>query len=96
MPVFEASGFHVIDLGEDLNDEAFVEGIRKHKPQIVGFGTYMTSTFMHTKQAVEAITKAGLRDRSRSSAAAPPWTPRPPAAWALTTPATTPGRASRK
>jgi 5-methyltetrahydrofolate--homocysteine methyltransferase len=63
MPVFEASGFRVIDLGEDLNDEAFVEGIRKHKPQIVGFGTYMTSTFMHTKQAVEAITKAGLRDQ---------------------------------
>lgn len=63
MPVFEASGFKVIDLGEDLNDEAFVEGIRKYKPQIVGFGTYMTSTFMHTKQAVEAITKAGLRDQ---------------------------------
>lgn len=63
MPVFEASGFRVIDLGEDLNDEAFVEGIRKHKPQIVGFGTYMTSTFMHTKQTVEAITKAGLRDQ---------------------------------
>jgi 5-methyltetrahydrofolate--homocysteine methyltransferase len=63
MPVFEASGFRVIDLGEDLNDEAFVEGIRKHKPQVVGLGTYMTSTFMHTKATVEAITKAGLRDQ---------------------------------
>jgi len=63
MPVFEASGFRVIDLGEDLNDEAFVDGIRRHHPQIVGFGTYMTSTFMHTQQAVEAIAKAGLRDR---------------------------------
>lgn len=63
MPVFEASGFRVIDLGEDLNDEAFVEGIRKHNPQVVGFGTYMTSTFMHTKQTVEAIAKAGLRDK---------------------------------
>ena len=63
MPVFEASGLQVIDLGEDLDDEAFVEGIRKHKPQVVGLGTYMTSTFMHTKQTVEAITKAGLRDQ---------------------------------
>lgn len=63
MPVFEASGLRVIDLGEDLNDEAFVEGIRKHKPQVVGLGTYMTSTFMHTKQTIEAITKAGLRDQ---------------------------------
>lgn len=63
MPVFEASGFEVIDLGEDLTDEAFVEGIRQHKPQVVGLGTYMTSTFMHTKATVEAITKAGLRDQ---------------------------------
>jgi len=63
MPVFEASGFQVIDLGEDLGDEAFVEGIRKHNPQIVGLGTYMTSTFMHTSKTVEAITKAGLRDK---------------------------------
>ncbi|MBI4580900.1 MAG: cobalamin B12-binding domain-containing protein [Planctomycetes bacterium] len=63
MPVFEASGLRVIDLGEDLTDEAFVEGIRKHHPQIVGLGTYMTSTFMHTKATVEAITKAGLRER---------------------------------
>jgi 5-methyltetrahydrofolate--homocysteine methyltransferase len=63
MPVFEASGFRVIDLGEDLNDEAFVEGIRRHNPQIVGLGTYMTSTFMHTQKTVEAITKAGLRDQ---------------------------------
>jgi 5-methyltetrahydrofolate--homocysteine methyltransferase len=63
MPVFEASGLRVIDLGEDLNDEAFVEGIRQHKPQIVGLGTYMTSTFMHTKETVASITKAGLRDQ---------------------------------
>ncbi len=62
-PVFEASGLRVIDLGEDLTDEAFVEGIRQHKPQVVGLGTYMTSTFMHTKVTVEAITKAGLREQ---------------------------------
>ncbi len=63
MPVFEASGFRVIDLGEDLTDEAFVEGIREHRPQVVGLGTYMTSTFMHTRETVEAITRAGLRDK---------------------------------
>lgn len=65
MPVFEANGIRVIDLGEDLPDEAFVEAIREHAPGVVGFGTYMTSTFMHTKTTVEAITRAGLRDRVR-------------------------------
>ena len=62
-PVFEANGIRVIDIGISATDEAFVEAIRKHKPQIVGFGTYMTSTFMHTKETVAAIEKAGLRDQ---------------------------------
>lgn len=65
MPVFEANGIRVIDLGEDLPDDAFVEAIRRHQPDVVGFGTYMTSTFMHTKETVAAIIKAGLRDQVR-------------------------------
>ncbi len=63
IPVFEASGLRVIDLGVNVNDEAYVEAIRTHKPQVVGLGTYMTSTFMHTKETVAAIVKAGLRDQ---------------------------------
>lgn len=61
IPVFEANGLRVIDVGESLDDQVFVDAIRKHKPQIVGLGTYMTSTFMHTKDTVAAIAKAGLR-----------------------------------
>ncbi len=61
IPVFEASGLRVVDLGESKNDDDFVQAIREHKPDIVGLGTYMTSTFMHTKETVAAITKAGLR-----------------------------------
>lgn len=63
IPVFEASGIRVIDIGISASDEQFVQAIREHSPQIVGFGTYMTSTFMHTRQTVETITKAGLRDK---------------------------------
>ena len=62
-PVFEASGIRVIDIGVSAGDDAFVEAIRKHRPQILGLGTYMTSTFMHTKDTVAAIEKAGLRDQ---------------------------------
>ena len=63
IPVFEASGLRVIDLGESASDERFVEAIREYNPDIVGLGTYMTSTFMHTKETVQAIERAGLRDR---------------------------------
>jgi len=65
MPVFEANGIQVIDIGEDASDEAFVEAIRQHQPRIVGFGTYMTSTFMHAKETVATIAKAGLRPQVR-------------------------------
>lgn len=61
VPVFEAAGFNVIDLGIAVPDEKFVTAIREHKPDIVGLGTYMTPTFMHTKETVRAIADAGLR-----------------------------------
>lgn len=63
IPVFEANGLRVVDLGVNVSDDAFVEAIRQHQPQVVGLGTYMTSTFMHTKDTVAAIAKAGLRDK---------------------------------
>ena len=61
VPVFEAAGFNVIDLGIAVPDEKFVAAIREHKPDIVGLGTYMTPTFMHTQETVRAIVAAGLR-----------------------------------
>ncbi len=63
VPVFEAAGFQVVDLGVAVPDDRFVQAIREHQPQIVGLGTYMTPTFMHTRETVEAIKRAGLRDQ---------------------------------
>jgi len=63
VPVFRAAGFEVIDLGVDVPDEKFVEAIRQHRPQLVGLGTYMTATFMHTVETVKAIKEAGLREQ---------------------------------
>lgn len=62
-PVFQAAGYDVIDLGVDVADARFVQAIRDHNPHIVGLGTYMTSTFMHTHETVRAIKEAGLRSR---------------------------------
>jgi 5-methyltetrahydrofolate--homocysteine methyltransferase len=61
VPVFRAAGFEVIDLGIDVKDEAFVEAVHRHRPKLVGLGTYMTSTFMHTRATVEALERAGVR-----------------------------------
>jgi 5-methyltetrahydrofolate--homocysteine methyltransferase len=63
VPVFQAAGYDVIDLGVDVPDSGFVEAIRQYKPDIVGLGTYMTSTFMHARETVRLIAEAGLRDQ---------------------------------
>ncbi len=63
IPVFQAAGYEVVDLGINVPDGRFVEAIREHRPHIVGLGTYMTSTFMHTGETVRKITEAGLRSQ---------------------------------
>lgn len=62
-PVFEAEGFRVIDLGIDVKPAGYLEAIRQHQPQVVGLGTYMSETFMHTRDVVRAFEEAGVRDR---------------------------------
>ena len=63
VPVFRAAGFEVVDLGVDVPDERFVDAVRTHQPHLVGLGTYMTGTFMHTRETVQALERAGVRDQ---------------------------------
>ena len=63
IPVFQAEGFRVIDLGIDVKPEKFLEAIREHRPEVVGLGTYMSETFMHTRAVVQAFEEAGVRDQ---------------------------------
>jgi len=76
VPVFEAAGFHVIDLGVDVPDEKFVDAIRSEDPDIVGLGTYMTSTFMHASETVKVLEKAGVRTRVKVICGGPAVDPR--------------------
>lgn len=61
-PVFEGAEFRVIDLGLDVSPERYIEAIKEYKPDIVGLGTYMSETFLHVKDTVDAFVKAGVRD----------------------------------
>jgi methylmalonyl-CoA mutase cobalamin-binding domain/chain len=61
--LLEAEGFDVMDLGVDVPPEKFVEAIRKHEPDIVGMSSLLTVAIESTKQTIDAITEAGLRDK---------------------------------
>jgi methylmalonyl-CoA mutase cobalamin-binding domain/chain len=60
--MLEGSGFDVIDLGVQVSPETFVNAIREHRPDIVGFSAFLTTTMPMFKVNIEAIVKAGLRD----------------------------------
>jgi len=61
--MFEGAGFHVIDLGVQVAPEKFIEAIKEHKPDIVGFSAFLTTTMPMFKANINALTKSGLRDQ---------------------------------
>jgi 5-methyltetrahydrofolate--homocysteine methyltransferase len=61
--MFEGAGFEVIDLGVQVAPEKFVAAITEHKPDIVGFSAFLTTTMPMFKANINALQKAGLRDQ---------------------------------
>ena len=61
--MLEGAGFTVIDLGVNVPPEKFVEQIHEHKPDIVGFSAFLTTTMPMFKANINALEKAGLRDK---------------------------------
>jgi methylmalonyl-CoA mutase cobalamin-binding domain/chain len=61
--MFEGAGFQVIDLGVQVSPEKFVDAVKTHKPDIVGFSAFLTTTMPMFKANIHALTKAGLREQ---------------------------------
>ena len=59
--ILSSNGVEIIDLGVDVDYDAFVAAIREHKPQFVGLSCMLTTVFGDMKKTIEAIEKAGLR-----------------------------------
>ena len=60
--MLEGAGFEVIDLGVQVAPEKFVAAIEEHKPDIVGFSAFLTTTMPMFKANMNALEKAGIRD----------------------------------
>jgi len=60
--MFEGAGFQVIDLGVQVAPERFIDAIVEHRPDIVGFSAFLTTTMPMFKANINALEKAGLRD----------------------------------
>ncbi len=60
--MLEGAGFTVHDLGVNVAPETFVEQVVEHKPDIVGFSAFLTTTMPMFKANINALEKAGIRD----------------------------------
>jgi 5-methyltetrahydrofolate--homocysteine methyltransferase len=60
--MLEGAGFEMIDLGTDVDPQAFVDAVREHQPQFVGMSALLTTTMVQMKTIIDALEEAGLRD----------------------------------
>jgi methylmalonyl-CoA mutase cobalamin-binding domain/chain len=61
--MFEGAGFQVIDLGVQVAPDKFADAIREHRPDIVGFSAFLTTTMPMFRANLNVLAKQGLRDQ---------------------------------
>jgi len=62
MMLFTA-GFEVYDVGKDISTDDFVKHTRELGPDIVALSALLTTTLPVQREVIEALRKAGLRDK---------------------------------
>lgn len=67
-------GFDVIDLGTDVSEDRFCEEVVKHKPQIVGLSSLLTTTMHEIGVVVKKLEAEGLRSSVKVVAGGAPVT----------------------
>jgi len=58
-----AEGFVVNDLGINVTSEHFVEGVKRHKADILAMSALMTMTATEQRKVIGTLKKEGLRDK---------------------------------
>jgi len=61
--LLETSGFRVIDLGENVPPEKFVQAARDHKAHIVGLSSLLTTGDPHVEETIRAIRGSDIAER---------------------------------
>ncbi len=51
----EGAGFEVVDIGEDVKKEKFVEAYKEFKPQIMGLSALLSSTMQNMQPVIQAL-----------------------------------------
>jgi uroporphyrinogen decarboxylase len=63
--MLEGQGFKVVDLGTSVSPEGFAKAILENKANILGLSALLTTTMLEMQNTIEAVKKAGLREKVR-------------------------------
>ena len=61
--MMEGAGFTVTDLGVDVSPDKFVQKAQEMEPDIVAISALLSTTMPAMPQTIEALQKAGIRDK---------------------------------
>ena len=61
--MLDVNGFEVIDLGVDVPVQKFIDKIKETGAPVVGLSGFLALAFDSMKETIEAMQKAGLRDK---------------------------------
>lgn len=61
--MLDINGFEVYNLGVDVPKEVFINKLKETGAPILGLSGFLTSAFDAMRETVEAVVKAGLRDK---------------------------------
>lgn len=61
--LLRGAGYMVKDLGNDVTPQTIIAAVREEKPQFLGMSALLTSTMIHMRDTIEALTESGLRDK---------------------------------
>jgi 5-methyltetrahydrofolate--homocysteine methyltransferase len=61
--MLQGAGFQVIDLGVDVSADRFVQAVKESGAELVALSALLTTTMPNMLAVVDALKKAGLRDK---------------------------------
>ena len=61
--LLEGAGFRVVDLGTDVSPERFAQAVQENSAGLIGLSALLTVTMPAMQATIQALEKAGVRDR---------------------------------
>ena len=61
--MLEGAGFEVIDIGINVDVDAYLAALEEHQPDILGMSALLTTTMPYMQTVIRAMEEHGVRDR---------------------------------